>query len=60
MDCVRITFDGNLFHLAEGLFKKVLPTYYTVIVLGQDRSIQAFVHPDNILLQSNYGRLFSH
>ena len=32
---VRVTFDGNLFHPAEGLFKKVLPIYYTVIVWGR-------------------------
>ena len=28
---VRVTFDGNLLHLAEGLLMKVLPIYYTVI-----------------------------
>ena len=30
--CVRVIFDGNSFHPAEGLFDKVLPIYYTVIV----------------------------
>ena len=28
----RVTFDSKLFHSAEGLFKKVFPIYYTVIV----------------------------
>ena len=28
---VRVTLDSNLFHLTEGLFKRVLPLYYTVI-----------------------------
>ena len=28
---VRVTFDGKLFHPAEELFRKVLPTYCTVI-----------------------------
>ena len=29
---VRVTYDGTVFHPAEGLFRKVLPTYYSVIV----------------------------
>ena len=46
---VRIKFDGNLFHPADGLFKKVLPTYYTVIV--RDRThILSICSPRNTLL----------
>ena len=29
---VRVAFDDNLFYPAGGLFRKVLPTYYTVVV----------------------------
>ena len=39
---VRVTFNGNLFHPAEGLFRKVFVDLLRSYCLGQDRSIQAF------------------
>ena len=43
---VRVTFDGNLFHLAEGLFNKVFADLLHSYCLGLGRDIQAFARPD--------------
>ena len=43
---IRVTFDGNLFHSAEGLFKKFFADLLHSYCLGQDRYIQAFARPE--------------
>ena len=43
---IRVTFDSNLLHLAEGLFKNVFAELLHIYCLGQDRSNQAFARPE--------------
>ena len=47
-DTVRITFNGNAFHPAIGLFKQVFADLLHSYCLGQDQTIQAFARPEII------------
>ena len=43
---VRVKFNGNLFHPAEGLFKRIFADLLHSYCLGRDRYFQAFAGPE--------------
>ena len=53
MVSVRVTFNGNLFHPAEGMFGKVLPTYYPVIAWDMTEHLLARKYFIVVQLQSS-------
>ena len=54
---VRVTFDGNLFHPVESLFREVFADLLHSYCLGQDRSIQAFARSEILLYRVRHGYL---